>query len=171
MIDFDVQRFTRRCAASGRELRAGETYFSVLKREGSEMIRLDYAADAWNGAPDDAIGVWKGRIPDPSSTKVHWAPNDVMLDYLEKLEADPSRIDTRYVLALLLLRRRVLRWDDTEETERHRVMVMDCPRKEKQYRIIEAGPSPERVQTIQAELAQLLFADQDHAEAEEGSPP
>ena len=43
----------------------------------------------------------------------HWAPNDVMLNYFERLLEDPTAEDARYVLALLLVRRRMLRVEGT----------------------------------------------------------
>ena len=42
----------------------GETYYSVLVAEGAELKRYDYAADAWQGPPAEAVGWWKSQIPD-----------------------------------------------------------------------------------------------------------
>ena len=35
-MDYEIQRCTRHCHETGRELAAGETYFSVLLAEGAE---------------------------------------------------------------------------------------------------------------------------------------
>jgi hypothetical protein len=109
MIDYDIQRCTRRCAATDRELRCGEVCYSILVPEGAEVVRRDYAAEAWQGPPESAIGWWKTTIADPAAGRLHWAPSDVMLNYFERLSEDPAADDARYVLALLLVRRRVLR--------------------------------------------------------------
>lgn len=158
-MDYEIQRFTRHCAKTGRELKPGEGFFSALLRDGAQVVRQDFAADAWQGPPEGAIGWWKSHVPTQSMHKVHWAPNDVMLELLEQWEHDPAKQDIRYVLTLLLIRRRVLRLEDTETNDSgNEVSVLYCPRRETTYRVVTTMPTPERESEIQNDLAQLLFA-------------
>jgi hypothetical protein len=160
MLDFDVQRFSRRCAKTERDLQPGETFYSVLVAEGSDVVRYDYAADAWEGAPESALGWWKARVPDAQSRGMHWAPNDVMLHYFEELTQRADRLDERYVLALLLIRRRIVRLENSQEDDQGReVMVLYCPKNEREYRVPVVSPEGDRIRLIQQELARLLFAD------------
>ena len=48
-LDFEIQRFTRRCAATDRPLEPGELCYTVLEVEGAEVVRKDFAASAWTG--------------------------------------------------------------------------------------------------------------------------
>jgi hypothetical protein len=160
MIDYEVQRCTRHCAATGRELQPGEEFYSTLTAEGAQVVRHDYAKEAWKGPPEGVLGWWKSHMPDRNAKKLHWAPNDVMLDLLESLESQPDKMDMRYVLALLLIRRRVVRLEETETDDaRREISVLYCPRRETTYRVVTATPSDERTTEIQEELARLLFAD------------
>ena len=158
MLEFDVQRFSRRCTKTDRELEPGETFFSALVPTGAEVVRNDFCADAWNGPPEDAIGWWQSEVPDPKSRKVHWAPSDVMLHYFLQLAEQEENQDTRYILTLLMIRKRILRLDETERddngTERLHVY---CSKNESEYEILAVTPTPERIDVIQAELAELLF--------------
>jgi len=157
MLDFDVQRCTRRCFATERELRAGETFYSVLVSEGANVVRRDYASDAWPGPPEKALGWWKSVYVDAAANRLHWAPNDVMLSYFEGLEGNATAADARYVLALLLVRRRVLRVERTESDDAGlETLVLFNPRSEVEYRVSAEVPSEDRVQAIQNDLAQLL---------------
>jgi hypothetical protein len=157
MIDYEIQRCTRRCAATDRELKDGETCYSVLLADGAAVVRRDYSPEAWQGPPDDAIGWWKTTIVDPHAGRLYWAPNDVMLNYFERLVDDPAAADARYVLALLLVRRRVLRVDGHErDASGKELLVLHCGRNYAEYRVPEVMPSPERAATIQQQLAELL---------------
>jgi hypothetical protein len=159
MIDYVVQRCTRHCAATGRELQPGESFYSTLTVEGAQVERTDYSTEAWHGPPAGVLGWWKAQMPERSAKKLHWAPNDVMLDLLEELAAQGDKLDMRYVLALLLIRRRVVRLEDTERDELGReVSVLYCPRREATYRVATTVPSEERTAEIQDTLARLLFA-------------
>ena len=158
-MDFEVQRCSRRCAKSDRELQPGEWFYSVLVAKGAQVVRHDYCEDAWEGPPDGLIGWWKSQMPDPHARKMHWAPNDVMLHYFEQLEGHDDQQDVRYILALLMLRRRIVRVEDTEQSdEGHEVLVLYCPRKETEFRVSVMEPSATRIDEIQEELARLLFA-------------
>lgn len=161
-MDYEIQRCTRRCAATDREFAPGEEFFSVLIAEGAELRRLDYCAEAWEGPPENATGWWRSRMPSVSEKRMHWAPNDVMLQFFEELENQPERGDMRFVLALLLVRRRVLREEDRARDESGReVTVLLCPRNDKTYTVPTVLPNSQRVEEIQEELAQLLFAKAD----------
>jgi hypothetical protein len=141
-------------------LAPGEQFYSALVSEGAELVRLDYSVDAWRGPPQNALGWWKSRMPVASEKRMHWAPNDVMLELFEQLEEQPDKQDMRYVLALLLVRRRVMRLEEKElDANGAEVLVLYCPRRETSYRALERAPQESRIDEIQEELARLLFAD------------
>lgn len=159
VLDFEVQKFTRRCAVTDRELQPGETFYSALIPEGADVVRRDYCVEAWEGPPSDAIGTWKSEVPDPKARKVHWAPSDVMLHYFVQLQETADQADTRYVLALLMIRRRILKLETTETNEAgQEELLVYCPRNETEYRVAAVVPSEDRVEAIQQDLAELLFA-------------
>ncbi len=156
-MDYDVQRCTRHCAKSGRELAPGEAFYSVLLAEGAELKRYDYAEDAWECPPEDAVGWWKSHVPDRNTRRRHWAPNDVMLRFFDELAEQPDKQDMRYVLALLLVRRRVMQLEEgsTEQNGRQ-VMVLYCPRRQTTYKIPVVAPEQTQIDEIQQELVALL---------------
>jgi len=160
MFDIEYKRCTRQCAATGRELSAGETIYSALVQEGGQIVRLDYAEDQWQGAPEGTLSFWRSSIPDANTAKQHWAPNDVMLHYFEQLAENQQQQDVRYVLGLLMIRRRILRHEDTEPDQSgNETMVLHCPRNEKDYRLTVVHPDQSRVEQIQEELAKFLQSD------------
>jgi hypothetical protein len=158
-LDYEIQKSTRHCTRTGRELKPGETFYSVLIADGSRVVRQDFAAEAWAGPPEGSLGSWKSQVPHLATNKVHWAPNDVMLELLEQWEHDPLKVESRYVLSLLMARRRILRLEETETNELgQEVSVLYCPRRETTYHVLTAMPDATRAAEIQAELGQLLFA-------------
>jgi hypothetical protein len=159
VIEYEVQRCTRHCAATGRELAPGEVFYSTLTAQGADLVRHDFAAEAWQGPPEGVLGWWKSHMPERDARKLHWAPNDVMLELLESLAVQRDKQDMRYVLALLLIRRRVVRLEETRRDEQQReVSVLYCPRRDATYHVVTELPGVERTREIQEELARLLFA-------------
>ncbi|MBL9123913.1 MAG: hypothetical protein JNG90_09800 [Planctomycetaceae bacterium] len=158
-MDYDIHRASRHCAATGRELAEGETFYSVLMPDKQGWQRLDYSAQAWAGPPEGALGWWQARMPSRESKRAQLAPNDVLLEYFLDLARQPAEADAQYVLALLLVRRRVLRLEDTETDAAGRnVLVLYNPRDEATYRVNERTLDENQTAEIQARLSQLLFA-------------
>jgi hypothetical protein len=158
-MDYEIQRCTRRCATTERDLRPGEVFFSVLEAHGTELVRHDYCAEAWQGPPEGAVGWWKARMPDASAGKSRLAPNDVILELFEQLAEQPDRQDMRYVLALLLVRRRVVRQAESQTDESGgELLVLYCPRRDATFQVPAVMPDAQRIEQIQYELAALLFA-------------
>ena len=156
-MDYEVQRCTRHCCKSGREFSPGEEFFSALIAEGFELQRYDYGVEAWEGPPSGAVGWWKSRVPDQSTARKHWEPNDVMLHFFDELAAQPDKQDMRYVLALLLVRRHVMRLEESQQDPSGgESLVLYCPRRDATYRVPAVVPDQTRVDEIQEELARLL---------------
>lgn len=157
MVEYDIQRCTRKCAATDRELKPGETVYSALVTEGAEVVRRDYSSEGWTGPPEKTIGWWISTVEGSNTRKVHWAPHDVILHYFEQLECDPTKADVRYLLALLMVRRRIMRSEGTETIADRELLKIYCPRNETEYRVPVVEPdSSERAEAIQRDLAQLL---------------
>jgi hypothetical protein len=168
LLDFEVQRCTRCCAATERALNPGDECYSVLEVAGAEIVRKDYSPEAWKGAPDAAFGWWKSRVPEPTAKKIKLAPNDVLLELFDQLADKSEQQDLRYVLALLLVRRRVLRVDltndgahdedDDESNHAAETMTLYCPKRDSSCEVAVAMPNSERIDEIQQQLSELLVA-------------
>ncbi|NUQ16552.1 MAG: hypothetical protein HUU33_14665 [Flavobacteriales bacterium] len=157
-MDYDVQRFTRHCAVTGRELVEGEQFYSALVRRGADLERLDYSQEGWQGAPADAVGWWKSQVPSRDQKKAQLAPGEVLLDLFLSLADEPDKQDMRFVLALLLVRRRVLRLEQTVTDEQGiETLVLCSPRDETLHRVASVLPDERREAEIQAELSRLLY--------------
>ena len=107
--EYKVGRCTRRCHALGRPLGEGEWYYSVILESGDDYARRDYSAESWSGPPEEAIGWWKAQMPTAEQKKMVLAPNEVLLDILRQMAGFPAKAKSRYLLALMLLRRKIVR--------------------------------------------------------------
>jgi hypothetical protein len=107
--EYKVGRCTRQCHALKRPLREGEYYYSVVIESGDEYLRHDYSAESWKGPPEGAVGWWKSRMPTSGDKKMVLAPPEVLIDLLRQMEQFPGKAKSRYLLALMLMRRKLVR--------------------------------------------------------------
>ncbi|MFM9145155.1 MAG: hypothetical protein ACKORL_07305 [Phycisphaerales bacterium] len=116
---FTVGRFTATCASSGRALASGEPIVATLcdapaDDSGSPgFVRRDFALDAWTGGarPEGMVCYWKTVAPAPDEKRRILVDDDTLLELFDRLEGDdrPQRIGYRWLLCLVLLRKRLLR--------------------------------------------------------------
>lgn len=168
MVNYDVPRCSKVCATTQRELKPGERFHSVLLVENGEIKRFDYSQDGWEGPPKidteqgttELIGYWKSQLPSPNDNKVKLAPNDILLNLFDQLSDQLEKQEMRYVLVLLLIRRRVLRLEKEETVVEtgEKTMTVYCPKREATYRIPVCDPSEEQIEQMQETLTLLLYA-------------
>jgi len=116
---YDVQRPTGRCAVTGRDLVPGEPYIAMLVEEGQALRRVDVGLEAWQATqrPENLFCFWKTVAPEPNAKKKVFVDDEVLMNLLERLaDADqPQRVAFRFVLALILMRKKLLRYDRTDK--------------------------------------------------------
>ncbi len=167
MQDYSITKCTRKCAVSGRGLEPGENYFSVILADGDDVSRIDIAASEWKGPREDAIGWWRSKMPAAASKKVRPAPNGVLLDTLSDLLERQGKEPLAYLLALLLIRRRVLQESQTLDSAHDPTHPLSathwrlvCPADGREWHVPLEAPRPEMLEQLQAELKGLLFTDE-----------
>lgn len=116
------------CDATGEPLPPGTPCRSVLvpaledadgKPTASPFRRVDVSLPAWDAGhrPAGAFSHWQSSVPDATAPRREPLDLAGLLELLGRLAedsgADRGRAAFRFVLALLLMRRRMLRLDDT----------------------------------------------------------
>ena len=171
LLDFEVKSCSRSCATTERTLEPGDVYFSVLQTDQGELARYDYGAEAWQGAPEDCLGWWRSRIPTKEGGTLKLAPTDVMLNLFATLADRTADEEFRYLLGLLLLRRRVLKRDDSFVNESgQEVLMLNCPRRNEVSELTVTEPDAEQAKLLQQRMIDLLYGDEEISEPFSRSP-
>lgn len=156
-MSYDLQSHTFRCAATGRRLEEGEVYYAVVRFEDGKLLRLDYSEDAWQGPPHDAFGSWKARVPGVQKKPAQADP-DLLLEIFDQLHRNvqPASEALRYLLALMLVRRKVARLVEVQSDDAGQVWVLHCSRNGNRYQVRDPGLGPAELSAQQEELTRLL---------------
>jgi hypothetical protein len=158
MVEYQIQPSTRRCSITGRELQPGERCYSVLLDEGTRLVRKDYSPEAWQGPPPDAFSFWVGRVPMPQGKRRLPIDDDLLLDCFHRLEGqtEPSKVNFRYVLALLLMRRRRFQFEEARNEGGREVLVLRCSRTGARYEVSNPGLNDGEMAAVQTDVFQAL---------------
>jgi hypothetical protein len=158
MTDYQIEANTRRCTVTGRELRAGEKFYSVLLDEGGKFHRRDYSSEAWQGPPEGAFSFWSGRIPAGDEVRKPRIDDELLVDCFQRLEGatDPARIRFRYVVALLLMRRKRFKFEEARNEGDQEVLTLRCARTRATYQVTNPRLTEDEMAAVQDEVFKVL---------------
>jgi len=158
MTDYQIQPNTRHCTASGRELRPGEKVYSVLLQDGGKLVRQDFAAEAWQGPPDGAFSFWCGRVPAAEQARKLRIDDDLLADCFQRLEGavEPAQVNFRYVIALLLMRRKRFKFEEARAEDGREILRMRCTRTGAQHDVVNPRLTEEEMIAVQDEVFKVL---------------
>ena len=156
-MEYQIQPNSRRCAITGRELKPGERYFAALIEEGAQFARRDYSPEGWQGPPSGAFSFWAGRVAPPQQNHRPQFDDDLLEECFNRLagQTDPSRVNFRYVVALLLVRRRRFRIQ-TDAAETTGSMTVRCGRTGALHCLTVPQLTEEEMLHVQDEVFQVL---------------
>lgn len=159
MNENDIPRCSKLCCRTHRALEPGETYYSALYEEKEGLVRLDFSAAAWKKESARGIGWWRAVVPSADDKKIRLAPNDILFDLFDQWLGDSDRGEYLYILALLMVRRRLLRFEKSGEGDFGAdEMTVYAPRRERSYAIRVARLDKNRIAEIQNTLAELIYS-------------
>lgn len=157
--DFDIQGPTRVCATTGRELQSGERFYAALLDEAGKFVRKDFAVDAWTGPPTGAVAHWTGRVPASGKPRKPTFNEELLLDCFHHLSGstESGRTNFRYVVALLLMRKRRLKFEDVRPAEGHaHVLVVRDAKSGARHEVPDPRLTEDEITAVQAEVFQVL---------------
>jgi hypothetical protein len=158
MIDYQIQAITRRCTATGRELRPGERYYTALLDVDGRFVRQDYSAEAWQGPPEGVFSFWMGRVPADDEGRRPRIDDELLLDCFQRLEGQtgPDKVNFRYVVALLLMRRKRLRFEETRLLDGQEILCLRCVKTRTLYQVVNPRLTEDEMAAVQDEVFKVL---------------
>jgi hypothetical protein len=158
MTEYQIQPNTKRCAASGRELQPGEKFYSVLLDEAGKFVRQDYASEVWHGPPANAFSFWTGRVSTSERGRKLRIDDDLLLDCFQRLDGqtEPGQVNFRYVVALLLMRRKRLKFEEARVEDGREILHLRCARTGAAYPVVNPRLSEEEMAAVQEEVFKVL---------------
>ncbi len=113
---YELRRASNKCAATGQELHHGDHVMAALVERAEEegFDRLDVIPDAWHSGwrPNRLFAHWRTTVPASDARPNPFIDDEALLGLFDSLadaeQNDPRRLAFRHLLALVLVRKRLL---------------------------------------------------------------
>ena len=159
--EWQVQTPSGVCAISGRKLQEGEEFYTVLFEDGESFRRVDCSLAAWQGVPEGTFCHFKSRVPVREKRKKLLVDNEILINFFIRLaeETDPLKLRFRFVLALILMRKRLLRYEGSKVEGGAEVWRLVLPADHSEHQVVNPRLTDEQIEGVSGQLSAILHGD------------
>ncbi len=168
---YELGRFSGECAKSHDPILAHQEFVAALvdalDEEGRPILkRLDFGTQAWDDGtrPDGLVCFWRSSAPEPGEKRQMFVDDETLLEMVQRMdeETDSRRRAFRWILALVLLRRKMLKLDGIVhegETEYWAFRPRGSDPTSTPIRIPNPGIREEEMRELADQLGDIIRAD------------
>jgi len=115
MDEWEIDKPLGHCYGTGKKIEYGEEYFGALVETEQGLTRRDFCADYWQSQKPNVFCFWKTKLPHPGQKKARFVDDDMLMAFFDRLaeETEQEKINFRFVLTLVLMRKRRLKYDSS----------------------------------------------------------
>ena len=159
MDEWEIDKPLGRCCGSGEEIGYGEEYFAALVETEQGLQRRDFCADYWHKEKPDVFCYWKTKRPCPDEKKRIFVDDEMLMTFFERLaeETEQEKINFRFVLTLILMRKRRLKYDLSKTENDREIWRLRVVGVDKQFvEVINPHLDEEQIEQLSSQIGQIL---------------
>lgn len=165
MAQWEVAKTLGVCAGCGEALRPKQEYCAALLEQAGDsgpspdgFERRDYCEKCWEQLKPAVFCFWKSRLPEPAEKKKLLVDDAVLLDIFERLAGTDERvkINFRFVLALILMRKRILKYQQTEYCDGQELWIMGQVREQTKHQVLNPRLDDAQIEEVSEQLSSIL---------------
>ena len=158
MQEWEIDRPLGQCCGTGRKIEAGEEYFAALVETEDGLQRRDFCADYWQSKKPDVFCYWKSKLPKPDQKKQIFVDDEMLMAFFERLEreSEQEKINFRFVLALVLMRKRRLKYDSSRVEDDKEVWRLRIAGEKQFVDVVNPHLDEEQIEQLSSQIGEIL---------------
>jgi hypothetical protein len=158
--EWEIKARSRQCARTHDTFENGATIYTLLFRDRVGFKREDISETAWQQIKENVapFSFWKSKFQAPAPAAPEAMPKESVEELLRRLVSEdlPEHSNTRYVLAILLERKRTLKQVDIRETAEDKILIYEHVKTGEAFLIPDPRLRLDQLESVQQEIYSLL---------------
>ena len=176
--DWKIRSTTAQCVLTEEPFEDGEDFYTCIfdDPESDGFIRKDYSVVSWrqvcSAGRMNPFSFWKSTYKAPGPEFNEKRIEDTSAEGMLRrfIEEDDSRTEhARYILALMLERKKTLIPTDSQETEDRKLLFYEHAENSDVFIVVDPGLKLDQIEEVQKEVAELLAIEE--AKVQGALPP
>ena len=161
MSEWEINKPLGQCSGTERTIESGEEYFAALVETEEGLQRRDFCADYWGDQKPDVFCYWKTRLPEPNQKKQLFVDDQMLMAFFERLEkeTEQEKINFRFVLAMILMRKRILKYDETINKDDKEIWRLRIVGEKHIVEVVNPHLDDEQTEQLSSQMGEILHTD------------
>ena len=161
MEEWEIEKSLGQCCGTGKEIGYGEEFFAALIETEEGLQRRYFCADYWNEKEPQVYCYWKTKRPHPDQKKHIFVDDEMLMAFFERLaeETEQEKINFRFVLAMVLMRKRRLKYDSSKTENGKEIWRLRIAGEKEFVEVDNPHLDDEQIEQLSSQLGQILQAD------------
>ncbi|UCG48590.1 MAG: hypothetical protein JSU94_02205 [Phycisphaerales bacterium] len=161
MDQWEINKPLGQCSGSGKVIEPGQEYFGALVQTEEGLQRRDFSADYWEKEKPEVYCFWKTRLPHPEQKKQIFVDDEMLMAFFERLaaETERQRLEFRFVLGLILMRKRLLKYDSKRTEDGAEIWRLRVTGGREMIDVLNPDLDEEQIARLSSQIGQILQAD------------
>jgi hypothetical protein len=157
---YEVSRPHGKCFVSGRDIAPDEKFMAALRETPTGFERLDISMEHWAEFDrTNIIAFWQTAMPRQEQKKQVFVDDEVLSELFVRLAdaTEPAKLNFRFVLGLILMRKRLLTYEGSQTNEKNEEIWTLKPRgKDERLQMLNPHLTEQQVGEVSQQLSEIL---------------
>lgn len=158
MADWEIKKTLGRCFGTNRQFAVGEEYYAALVQTDAGLERRDFSAEYWEAQKPQVYCFWKSRLANPQQKRKVFIDDTMLMAFFDRLatETEPEKINFRFVLMLVLMRKRKLKYDSSRTEDGREIWTLRVIGQDRSEEVINPHLTEEQIGQLSEQMGQIL---------------
>ena len=156
---YEVARPLGKCHVTGETIQPGEKFMAALRETPLGFDRVDVSMPAWpQFERTDIVAFWQATMPAQEQKKKLFVDDEVLCDLFERLKdtTEPPKLNFRFVLGLILMRKKMLIYDTSRTEDGKDIWEMRFKGREDKLDLLNPKLDESQMAEVSQQLGQIL---------------
>lgn len=156
---YEVSRPQGICHVSGNPIHPDEKFMAALRETPAGFERVDVSLGCWEQFDrKDVIAFWQTAMPRHEQKKKVFVDDAVLCELFERLGSatEPNKLSFRFVLGLILMRKRLLVYENTRNEEGRDIWSVRQKGREEKLDLVDPKLDEQQMMDVSKQLSEIL---------------
>jgi hypothetical protein len=161
MSDWEIEKPLGRCYGTGKKIESGQEYYGALVETERGLERRDFCVDYWEREKPSVFCYWKTKLAPPEQRKRVFVDEEMLMAFFDRLagETEQERVNFRFVLALVLMRKRRLKYDSAAFENEKEIWRLRVTGDKQIVEVVNPHLDEGQIEQLSSQIGQILQTD------------
>jgi len=159
MDEWEIEKPLGHCWGTGKKIEYGQEYFAALIETEQGLQRRDFCTDYWQKSKPQVYCYWKSKLPHPEEKKKIFVDDQMLMTFFDRLqtETEQEKINFRFVLALVLMRKKKLKYESSRrENDRQIWQLRKVGGERELVDVLNPELDEQQIEQLSSQIGQIL---------------